>query len=54
MLKLQWDPSPLYCISTNTISKSKMISRRQGEGDEAYCIYVDEADDAANKDSALI
>jgi hypothetical protein len=37
-----------------TISKSKMISRRQGEGDEAYCIYVEEADDAANKDSALI
>jgi hypothetical protein len=31
-----------------------MISRRQGGGDEAYCIYIEEADDAANKDSALI
>ena len=27
-----------------------MISRRQGGGDEAYCTYVEEADDAANKD----
>src|SRR5450759_1597735 len=36
------------------ISKSKMILRRQGGGDEAYCTYVEEADDAANKDSALI
>jgi hypothetical protein len=26
-----------------------MISRRQGGGDEAYCTYVEEADDAANK-----
>ena len=31
-----------------------MISRRQGGGDEAYFTYVEEADDAANKDSALI
>jgi hypothetical protein len=31
-----------------------MISRRQGGGDEAYCTYVEEADDDANKDSALI
>jgi len=38
----------------NANSKSKMISRRQGEGDEAYFTYVEEADDAANKDSALI
>ena len=50
----------------DTISKSKMISRRQGGGNEAYCTYVEEADDApgirrgslpgcvANKDSALI
>ena len=38
----------------NTISKSKMITRRQGGGDETYCTYVEEADDAANKDSALI
>jgi len=36
-------------------SKSKMILRRQGGGDDAYyCTYVEEADDAANKDSALI
>jgi hypothetical protein len=54
--------------TTYTISKSKMISRRQGEGDEAYFTYFVEADDApgtcdlqvmrragsANKDSALI
>jgi hypothetical protein len=25
------------------------ITRRQEGGDEAYCIYVEEADDAANK-----
>ena len=40
-----------------------MISRRQGGGDETYYkgggdetyyTYVEEADDAANKDSALI
>jgi hypothetical protein len=37
-----------------SISKSMMISRRQGGGDEAYCTYVEEADDDANKDSALI
>jgi hypothetical protein len=69
-------------IGINTISKSKMISRRQGEGDEAYVSHatiayltgkemncfllcplwgctpgstnVPEADDATNKDSALI
>jgi hypothetical protein len=31
-----------------------MISRRQGGGDEAYFTYVEEADNEANKDSALI
>jgi hypothetical protein len=31
-----------------------MILRRQGGGDEAYCTNVPKADDAANKDSALI
>jgi ATP-dependent helicase HrpA len=31
-----------------------MISRRQGGGDEAYFTYAEEADDAANKDSALM
>ena len=42
------------------ISKSKMISRRQEGGDEAYnlkvtrCTYVEEADNDANKDNALI
>jgi hypothetical protein len=53
-------------VVCNIISKSKMISRRQGGGDEAYCTYVLEADDTpgirqgslpgcvANKDSALI
>jgi hypothetical protein len=35
-----------------------MISRRLGGGDEAYCtrvtfrLYIEEADDDANKDSA--
>jgi hypothetical protein len=38
----------------NSTSKSKMISKRQGEGNNTYCTYVEEADDAANKDSALI
>jgi len=37
-----------------TNSKSKMILRRLGGGDEAYCIYVEEADNEANKNSALI
>jgi hypothetical protein len=40
--------------STYTISKSKMILRRLGGGDEAYCTYVEEADNDANKNSALI
>jgi hypothetical protein len=31
-----------------------MISRRQGGGDEAYFIYAEDADDEANKESALI
>jgi hypothetical protein len=31
-----------------------MISRRQGGGDEAYCTYIEEADDVANKDNAFI
>ena len=39
---------------SHTISKSKMILRRLGGGDEAYCTYVEEADNDANKDSALI
>ena len=44
----------------NTISKSKMILRRLGGGDEAYCtrvtfrLYVEEADNDANKNSSLI
>ena len=38
----------------DTISKSKMISRRLGGGHEAYFTYVEEADDNANKDSAWI
>jgi hypothetical protein len=41
-------------FDNNTISKSKMISRRQERGNETYCTYVEEADDAANKDSTLI
>ena len=31
-----------------------MISRRLGGDDEAYYTYVEEADNDANKDSALI
>jgi hypothetical protein len=38
----------------NTISKSKMILRRLGGGDEAYYRYLEEADNDANKNSALI
>jgi hypothetical protein len=53
LLTIVSDKGLLFC-SIDTISKSKMISRRQGGGDEAYCTYVEEADDAANKDSALI
>jgi len=48
-------------IAINDISKSKMISRRQGGGSAdvyenrvTFRLYVEEADDAANKDSALI
>ena len=37
-----------------SISKLKMILRRQEGGDEAYYAYVEEADDDANKNSALI
>ncbi len=39
---------------SNTISKSKMILRRLGEGDETYYTYVEKADNDANKNSALI
>ncbi len=39
---------------TNTISKSKMILRRLGGGDETYYTYVEEADNDVNKNSALI
>jgi hypothetical protein len=35
-------------------SKSRMISRRQEGGDDAYYTYVEEADDDANIDNALI
>jgi hypothetical protein len=38
----------------NAISKSKMILRRLGEGDETYFTYVEEADNDVNKNSALI
>jgi hypothetical protein len=31
-----------------------MILRRQGGGDEAYFKYIEEADNDANKNSALI
>ena len=40
--------------SGNTNSKSKMILRRLVGGDEAYYTYVEEADNDANKNSALI
>ena len=36
----------------NSISKSMMIPRRLGGGDEAYYTYVEETDDDANKGSA--
>jgi hypothetical protein len=39
---------------TGMRSRSKMILRRLGGGDEAYLTYVEEADNAANKNSALI
>jgi hypothetical protein len=38
----------------NAVSKSKMILRRLGGGDEAYYTYVEETDNDANKNSALI
>ena len=41
-------------FEVNTISKSKMILRRLGGGNEAYYTYVEEADNDANKNSALI
>ena len=41
-------------MKSNTSFKSKMILRRLGGGDEAYCIYVEDADNDANKNSALI
>jgi hypothetical protein len=37
-----------------TISKSKMISRRQGRGDAGPPRRIEEVIDFANKDSALI
>ncbi len=40
--------------ASNTNSKSKMILRRLGGGDEAYYRYVEETDNDANKNSALI
>jgi hypothetical protein len=39
-------------LSFNSISKSQMIPRRQGGGNEAYYTYVEEEDDEANKGSA--
>ena len=42
----------ISCLYTG--SKSKMISRRLGGGDEAYYTYVEDTDDEANKNSALI
>jgi hypothetical protein len=47
-------PSCTALFPGNAISTSKMILRRQGGGEDAYSSYVEEADDAANKDSALI
>ncbi len=41
-------------IKQPTGSKSKMILRRLGGGDEAYYTYVEEAYNDANKNSALI
>ena len=44
--------SPDPIVYAYSISKSMMISRRLGGGDEAYFRYVEEADDDANKGSA--
>ena len=43
------------CCRTYSDSKSKMKSRRQGRGDVGVLHkYVEETDDEANEDSALI
>jgi hypothetical protein len=44
----------MYGLLLYTTSKSKMILRRLGGGDEAYYTYVEETDNDANKNSALI
>ncbi len=41
-------------VQANTNSTSKMILRRLGQGDDAHYTYVEEADNDANKNSALI
>jgi len=41
-------------MGLNIIPKAKMISRRQGEGGAGPPWRIEEADDAANKDSTLI
>ena len=47
--------SPLFAnMPCNTTSKSKMLLRRLGGSDEAYYTYVEETDNDANKNSALI
>jgi len=43
---------PVMSMEFNSISKSMMIPRRLGGGDEAYYLYVEETDDDANKGSA--
>ena len=49
MKKLKYEFLKAY-----SISKSKMISRRLGGRDETYYTYVEETDNDANKNSALI
>jgi len=41
-------------LQSNAISKSKRRLKRQGEGDAGPPRRIEEPDDVANKDSALI
>ena len=53
ILRRQWNSNDSYAVNWNSLVELSLSVGQRG-GDEAYYTYIEEADDAANAESALI